>query len=278
MNYRHAYHAGNFADVHKHATLALMVEHLKRKDTAFAYIDTHAGIGRYDLASVQAEKTGEWLDGIARIMAAAQPPPSAQPLVQVVHRLNTDGTLRFYPGSPAVAAALARPGDRLVLCELHPEDCAELKRSFAADRRVGVHHRDGYDGLKALLPPPERRGLVLIDPPFEKPGEFERMRQGLAQAMKRWANGLYALWYPIKDREVVARFHADLSMMGLPPTLIAELMIHRGDNPQILNGCGLVVVNPPWQLDDRLAELLPWLAEVLAPAEGGWRVEPLTAP
>jgi 23S rRNA (adenine2030-N6)-methyltransferase len=278
MNYRHAYHAGNFADVHKHATLALILQHLKRKDTPFAYVDTHAGIGCYDLASAQAEKTGEWLDGIARVMARTAPPDAARPLLQVVEGLNPDGGLRFYPGSPAVAAALARPGDRLALCELHPEDAAQLRRRFAADRRVGVHHRDGYDGLKALLPPPERRGLVLIDPPFEVPGEFDRMRKGLAQALKRWATGLYALWYPIKDPAVIARFHADLSMIGLPPAFAAELMIHSGTDSQILNGCGLVVVNPPWQLDERLAELLPWLAEVLAPGEGSWRIEPIRPP
>ncbi|CAA7621560.1 Ribosomal RNA large subunit methyltransferase J [Magnetospirillum sp. LM-5] len=278
MNYRHAYHAGNFADVHKHATLGLMIEHLTRKEAAFAYLDTHAGLGLYDLTSVQAEKTGEWQAGIARVMAAPNPPPSAAPLLRVVRTLNPDGALRFYPGSPAVVATLSRPQDRLTLCELHPEDAADLRRRFAADARAGVHHRDGYDGIKALVPPPERRGLVLVDPPFEKPGEFERMRRGLAQGLKRWSTGIYALWYPIKDREPVARFHADLSMMGLKSAFAAELMIKPGDNPQTLNGCGLVVVNPPWQLDIAMAELLPWLAEALAPGIGSWRVEPLTLP
>jgi 23S rRNA (adenine2030-N6)-methyltransferase len=273
MNYRHAYHAGNFADVHKHATLALVLEHLKRKDAPFVYMDTHAGTGAYDLASVQAEKTGEWKDGIGRVLAEPAPPEELAPYLDAVRRLNPDGGIRTYPGSPAVAAALTRPGDRLALCELHPEDADILKRRFAADRRVGVHHGDGYGGCKAMLPPPERRGLVLIDPPFEVRDEFERMRQGLAQAMKRWPTGLYALWYPIKNRAITDRFHADLAMLGLPKTLAAELMIRNGDDATILNGCGLVVVNPPWKLDEALGNLLPWLARVLAPEQGSWRVE-----
>lgn len=265
MNYRHAYHAGNFADVHKHAILALVIEHLKRKDAPFLYADTHAGIGAYDLASVQAEKTGEWKSGIGRVLEQPDPPAELRPYLDAVAALNPDGGLKLYPGSPAVVSALARPNDRLALCELHPEDAETLRWSFARDKRVGVHHMDGYTALKALLPPPERRGLVLIDPPFEVRDEFERMRKGLAQAMKRWPTGLYALWYPIKARAPVDRFHADLAMLGLPKTLVAEVMIQDGDDPNRLNGCGLVLINPPWKLDESLAVLLPWLARVLAP-------------
>lgn len=263
MNYRHAYHAGNFADVHKHAALALILEHLKRKDTPFAYVDSHAGIGAYDLASVQAEKTGEWQDGIAKVMAAADPPGELAPYLDAVRALNPEGGLRFYPGSPMIAALLARPDDRLSLCELHPEDAAELRARFAADRRVGVHHRDGYDGLKGLLPPPQRRGMVLVDPPFEVRDEFDRMRKALTQAMKRWPTGLYALWYPIKARAAIERFHADLTMAGLPKTLAADIWIRADDNPERLNGCGLVVVNPPWMLDESLGRLMPWLAATM---------------
>lgn len=273
MNYRHAYHAGNFADVQKHATLALVLEHLKRKDAPFLYADTHAGIGAYDLASVQAEKTGEWRDGIGRVLNASDPPEALQPYLQAVAALNPQGGLLNYPGSPGLAAALARPGDRLALCELHPEDADTLRRRFFADRRVGVHHMDGYTALKALLPPPERRGMVLIDPPFEVRDEFDRMRKGLTQAMKRWPTGLYALWYPIKDPETVARFHADLTMQALPKTLVAEVMIRPGTDPQILNGAGMILINPPWKLDEALATLLPWLADVLAPGQGFHRLE-----
>ncbi|MBX9634301.1 MAG: 23S rRNA (adenine(2030)-N(6))-methyltransferase RlmJ, partial [Magnetospirillum sp.] len=224
-------------------------------------------------ASVQAEKTGEWKDGIARVREHPEPPAELQPYLQAVAALNPDGGLKLYPGSPAVVSALARPTDRLALCELHPEDAETLRWSFARDKRVGVHHMDGYTALKALLPPPERRGLVLIDPPFEVRDEFERMRKGLAQAMKRWPTGLYALWYPIKARAPVDRFHADLAMLGLPKTLVAEVMIQRGDDPQRLNGCGLVLINPPWKLDESLAALLPWLAEVLAPETGYHRLD-----
>lgn len=268
MNYRHSYHAGNFADVHKHAILALVIEHLKRKDAPFLYVDTHAGIGAYDLGSIQSGKTGEWLEGIGRIRDQADPPAELQPYLDAVAAMNPDGNLKLYPGSPAVVSTLARPNDRLALCELHPEDAESLRWAFAHDKRVGVHHMNGYTALKALLPPPERRGLVLIDPPFEQRDEFERMGKGLVQAMKRWPSGLYALWYPIKARAVIDRFHADLAMMGLPKTLVAEIMIHRGDDPNRLNGCGLVLINPPWKLDESLGNLLPWLTQILAPQGG----------
>ncbi|HSV28410.1 MAG TPA: 23S rRNA (adenine(2030)-N(6))-methyltransferase RlmJ [Candidatus Omnitrophota bacterium] len=274
MNYRHAYHAGNFADVVKHAVQALIIEHLKRKDGGFLYLDTHAGIGAYDLASAQAEKTGEWRSGIGRLLAEDAPPAEILPYLDMVRGMNQGlAELRRYPGSPLLAHALARPQDRLALCELHPEDNATLKRRFGADPRVGVHHMDGYAALKALLPPAERRGLVLIDPPFEVKDEFERIRKGMAQAAKRWPTGLYAIWYPIKARAVIDRFHADLTMIGLPKTLAAEVMTRAGDDPATLNGCGLVIVNPPWKLDESLATLLPWLAKVLAPDQGFHRLE-----
>lgn len=274
MNYRHAYHAGNFADVQKHAVLALIVEHLKRKESAFCYLDTHAGIGSYDLGSVQAEKTGEWQDGIGRVLAAAtDAPEELAPYLTAVEAVNPGGGVLHYPGSPQVVATLARPGDRLALCELHPEDVNALRRRFRQDTRIGVHHTDGYGALKSMLPPPERRGLVLIDPPFEKRDEFAAMRKGLAQAMKRWNSGLYALWYPIKAREPVARFHADLCMMDLPKALVAEVLVAPDNVPDRLNGAGLVLVNPPWKLDEALETLLPWLARTLAPQTGSCRVE-----
>lgn len=277
MNYRHVYHAGNFADVHKHASLALMLEHLKRKDAPFLYLDTHAGLGAYDLTWIEAGKTGEWKDGIGKVLDDPCPPEEMEPYLRVVRALNRDGGLRYYPGSPAVAGALARPEDRLALVELHPQDVETLRRRFVGDRRAGIHHGDGYEALRALLPPRERRGLVLIDPPFEVRDEFERMRKGLAQALKRWPTGIYALWYPIKARQPVERFHAELAMLGLGKVLAAELMIRPDGGSDTLNGCGLVVINPPWKLDESLAVLMPWLAEVLAPGQGigtvSWIVE-----
>lgn len=273
MNYRHAYHAGNFADVIKHATLALVVEHLKRKDAPFFTLDTHAGIGAYDLASIPAEKTGEWRQGILPVMEAPGHPPELEPYLEAVRALNGDGGLRWYPGSPALVRALLRPIDRMAAVELHPEDAEILRARFFGDRQVGIHHMDGYQALKALLPPAERRGMVLIDPPFEVRDEFDRIRKGLIQAQKRWPTGLYGIWYPIKGRAPIDRFYADLSMSGLPKTFAAELLVRPDDDPTRLNGCGLVLVNPPWKLDEALSNLLPWLAAVLAPGTGGHRLD-----
>lgn len=267
MNYRHAFHAGNFADVLKHAVLALVVEHLRHKEAPFFVLDTHAGIGEYDLGGIAAEKTGEWRDGIGRILYAADPLPALAPYLALVDAPH------HYPGSPAVARALMRSQDRMALVELHPEDHAELARRFGGDRRVAVHAMDGYAALKALLPPAERRGVVLIDPPFEVKDEAQRLKAGLAEACRRWRHGIYVVWYPIKGRAPVERMLAEFTMLGLPPTLVAELMIRPGDDPFRLNGSGLAILNPPWKLADILAGLLPWLASTLAPDGGSHRLE-----
>ncbi|CAA7624528.1 Ribosomal RNA large subunit methyltransferase J [Candidatus Terasakiella magnetica] len=275
MNYRHAYHAGNFADVMKHAILTLVVESLKRKETPFFALDTHAGIGAYDLASVAADKTGEFRDGIAKILAAPQCPEEMTPYLTLVRQWNSSGELRHYPGSPEVVRGLMRPQDRLALVELHPEDVEVLRHRFSGDRRVGVHHMDGYMAAKGLLPPPERRGLVLIDPPFEVRDEIEQLCKALARVLKLWRTGTYLVWYPIKGREPIDRFHAEIAAAGGPNTLAAELLIRPTDDPFRLNGCGLLLVNPPWKLAQSLEILLPWLAETLAPGRGGYRLESL---
>jgi 23S rRNA (adenine2030-N6)-methyltransferase len=277
MNYRHAYHAGNFADVVKHATLALIIERLKAKPTPFCVVDTHAGIGRYDLSSVEAQKTGEFRGGVLRLLERppAQLPGELEPYLAVVRGLNRGGgELRWYPGSPRLALDLLRPQDRLVLLELHPEDARTLSALFAGDRRVSVHNADGYMGLKAFLPPKERRGLVVIDPPFERRDEFERLARGLRHAHRRWATGQYLLWYPIKDRPPVEAFHAALKASGIGRLLLAELLLHPATDPERLNGCGLVLVNPPWRLDAALSALLPKLARIFdAARSAGARVE-----
>ena len=273
MNYRHSYHAGNFADVVKHAIVALVLAHLKRKDAPFFVLDSHAGLGAYDLAANESEKTGEWRDGIGRLLAEPNPPKELGDYLAAVRSLNPEGDLRHYPGSPALAAQLTRPQDRLAFVELHPEDHATLKRRFAGDRRVGVHHGDGYAALKRLLPPPERRGLVLIDPPYEAGDETKQLRQGLAEALRRWRGGIFILWYPIKRRSVVDRFHADLAMLGPPPTLVAEVTTRLGEDGDRLAGSGLAIVNPPWQLDQALAVLLPRLASILADGGGRHRLD-----
>lgn len=273
MNYSHAYHAGNFADVLKHAVLALALSHLRRKEAPFFVLDTHAGLGAYDLASVAADKTGEFRGGVAKVMEAADQPAELAPYLEAVRAANPDGGLRWYPGSPGLVRALLRPQDRLTAVELHPEDARTLGERFAGDRRVLVRHMDGYTALKALLPPDPRRGLVLIDPPFEVKDEFDRLRRGLREAFRRWPTGLYAVWYPIKDRQPVAAFHAALAAESGPKTLVAEMLIRPEDDPFRLNGCGLVLVNPPWRLDESLAVLLPWLTAVLAGGQGGHRLE-----
>lgn len=275
MNYRHAYHAGNFADVFKHAVLALILDHLRRKETPFCVIDTHAGIGRYDLAGEAAQRTGEWRDGIGRLLAE-EPPPGLEGYLAAVRAANQGRELRWYPGSPRLARWFLRPQDRLALVELHPEDAAALKREFDGDSRVGVHQMDAYTALKALLPPKERRGLVLIDPPFEVTDEFERIVRGLRQALKRWPTGIYAIWYPIKTRPPVDAFHAALAGLGAGPAVAAELLVHpeRADR---LNGCGIVVLHPPWMLDERLRQVLPDLARRLGKSQGEWRLSEIRA-
>lgn len=290
MNYRHAYHAGNFADVVKHAVLALLVERLKSKEAAFRVLDTHAGLGRYDLRSVPAQKTGEFRSGIGRLLEhdPRDLPAELKPFLGAVRALNgganfSAAALRWYPGSPRLVRSLLRRQDRLQLFELHPEDAASLEALFARDRQVSVQQTDGYIGLKAALPPPERRGLVLIDPPFEKRDEFERLARALRQAHRRWATGQYLLWYPIKDRAPVRAFHDALRSAGIPRILIAEFLLRPDDDAERLNGCGLVLVNPPWKTEEALQALLPPLATLLGAREGGgprieWLVpEPVSA-
>ncbi|MEO5373877.1 MAG: 23S rRNA (adenine(2030)-N(6))-methyltransferase RlmJ [Alphaproteobacteria bacterium] len=266
MNYRHIYHAGNFADVVKHAVLALLVEHLLRKDTPFRVLDTHAGLGVYDLTANEAERTGEFRDGIGRLLAEPDPPAALAPYLRAVALLNggTGGSPRLYPGSPWLVRSMLRDRDRLVAVELHPEDAATLAATFRHDRGVGVHQADAWQALKAFLPPPERRGLVLMDPPFEARDEFERLADGLARAHRRFATGILAAWYPIKDPEQAATLHRAVQGIGVARALAVELLVRSPVDRFRLNGCGLVVVNPPWRLDETLGELMPFLTRVLA--------------
>ncbi len=278
MNYRHAFHAGGFADVMKHAALALVIEHLKAKGAPFCVIDSHAGIGRYDLWSEPAQRTGEYRDGILKVMKG--PPPSGiEPFLAVVRAMNGGSRhVRWYPGSPGLAQALLRAQDRMVLVELHPDDARTLAEAFAGDPRIRVHQGDGYAALKALLPPQERRGVVLIDPPFEVADEFARLARGLRHAHRRWPSGSYMIWYPIKHRGPVKAFHDDLADGGIRRILVAELLLRPDTDPDRLNGSGLVVVNPPWRLDETLARLLPELLERFgASRQGGARVGMLVA-
>jgi 23S rRNA (adenine2030-N6)-methyltransferase len=274
MNYRHAYHAGNFADVLKHSVLALILEHLKLKDAPFRVVDTHAGIARYDLTGPHSAKTGEWNDGIARLLRAHAAPIPVDvatylaPYLQVVMDLNPGGDLARYPGSPLVALKLMRKTDRLVANELHPEDVTALDDAIGGDRRVKILELDAYIALKSLLPPPERRGLVLIDPPFEARDEFSRLIGGLREATRRFATGIYLVWYPIKDCNAVTAFHEEIIAARYAKAIAMELAVGATPNAFALNACGLVVINPPHTLKAAAESLLPYFAQHLAQGPG----------
>jgi len=272
MNYRHIYHAGNFADVFKHVVLAELLKTLLRKEKPFCYLETHAGIGRYDLQTMEAQKTKEYLSGIVAVyQQTEQLPVEVQAYLQIVKGLNkgAEQLLRYYPGSPCIAQSVLRAQDSMILAELHPEDAVLLKKEFAADKRVSVHQMDGYNALKAFLPPKERRGLVLIDPPFEQEHEVSRIEQGLQTALRRWSSGIFVVWYPLKDQKLIQKLQQKLNALGVAEILYAELSIYPEDNPTGLNGSGLAILNPPWQFDQQLQQFLPQLWQILSPQKTG---------
>jgi 23S rRNA (adenine2030-N6)-methyltransferase len=267
MNYRHAYHAGNFADVVKHAALARLVEYLKLKDKAFRVVDTHAGTGLYNLSSEEAQKTGEWLDGIGRLLEAGLSPEATAllaPYLDAVKSVNPDDGVKKYPGSPLIVRHLMRPQDRLSAIELHPKDFERLKSKFAGDFQVRTIELDGWLALGAHLPPKEKRGLVLVDPPFEQEGEFDRLVDGLVRAHRRWPGGIYALWYPIKDRAAVAQFRRELQQTAIARILDVAFEIRAPSQDERLDGSGLVVVNPPFVFEKEMRVVLPELKKALA--------------
>jgi 23S rRNA (adenine2030-N6)-methyltransferase len=279
MNYRHAYHAGGFADVVKHAVLCRIIAHLQGKPAAFRVIDTHAGAGMYDLTGPEAGKTGEWRLGIGRLLGDGPPehrrdalPSEARtllaPYLDAVMALNPGGLAR-YPGSPVLAQAMLRHHDRLIACELEPHAAAALAARLRGDPRAKTLALDGWTALTATVPPTERRGLVLVDPPFEQPGEFSRLVQALETAHGKWASGIYLLWYPIKDGAAVAGFIRKLVRVRIPRMLRIELIAATASNPTGLRGSGLIAVNPPWLLHDELKSLLPALAAALVGAGKG---------
>ncbi|TNC14275.1 23S rRNA (adenine(2030)-N(6))-methyltransferase RlmJ [Methylobacterium terricola] len=280
MNYRHAFHAGNHADVLKHWVLTRVLAHLQRKATPFRAIDTHAGLGFYDLTADEAGRTGEWHDGIGRLDV---PFPDAveallAPYRQAVASVRARHGDTVYPGSPALIREFLRPGDQGVFVELHPADGAVLHARYNQDARTKVLALDGWTALPALIPPKERRGLVLIDPPYEVPGEIDRLGRDLLKAVGKWATGTYLAWYPIKDAAAIDRLAATLDAALPRPALRLDLLIHRPD-PTRLSGSGLIVVNPPWTLREEAETVLPALAERLAQGGyGAFRCAPLGPP
>jgi 23S rRNA (adenine2030-N6)-methyltransferase len=285
VNYRHAFHAGNFADVFKHAVLTRILVYLGQKETPFRVIDTHAGEGLYDLAGEAAERTAEWRGGIGRLISGDVPMPAEvetllAPYLAIVARFMA-GDLPRYPGSPAIAAALLRQHDRMIFCEAHPEVVQSLKANLGRDKRAKIIAIDGFTGLKAYVPPVERRGLVLIDPPFEAKDEFARIVGGLESGLKRWPGGTYMIWFPIKDRAAVSRFYkeveAAIGAAGVRDALRLEFWIDEPDKAGALASNGLVVVNPPFVLEREARAILPYLARTLAISDrAGYQVARLS--
>ncbi len=282
MNYRHAYHAGNFADVLKHIVLMRVIEYLKAKDKAFRVIDTHAGRGLYDLGGEEAAKTGEWQDGVGRLIADP-PPGKAGDLIRPYLDLLGDKELMpagRYPGSPLIARRLLRKQDRLTAIELHETDAGHLKDLFDGDHQVRVIHLDGWLAPAAQLPPKEKRGLVLIDPPFEQPGEFDRLAGAIEAGFKRWPGGTCLAWYPVKNLREVEAFRARLRTGPVRNVIDITLSVREPaprEAPRF-DGCGLVAVNAPWTLETEMKAVLPALAAGLAQdGKGRFRIERLTA-
>lgn len=268
MNYRHSYHAGNFADVVKHAVLVVLLQSLQRKETPFCFLDTHAGIGLYELQSIQAQKKQEYENGIAKLVTADinQLSKPIQDYLTIIQKYNTTQQVHFYPGSPIIAEELLRPHDQMILCELHKEDNVTLKEIFSGRKNaknVSAHYMDGYLGMKAFLPPKQKRGLVLIDPPFEVTNEFECVFNALQRALKHWRSGHMMVWYPIKNQSSVQAFYDDIALLP-----VETLKIHFSLNDIVetgkLSACGILLISPPWQVKETLeVSVLPILATLL---------------
>jgi 23S rRNA (adenine2030-N6)-methyltransferase len=292
MNYRHAFHAGNFADVFKHIVIARILTHLREKATPFRVIDTHAGEGLYDLAGDEASRTGEWHDGIGRLDGAALPADAADliaPYLAAVRACNDGDELRRYPGSPVLARRLLRPQDRLIACELEPRAAAALARHLrgAPEARGTSEGRetpqtkvmaiDGWIALSAYVPPKERRGLVIVDPPFEDPGDFTRLADGVAAAHRKWPTGVYLAWYPVKDHGDPGRFIRKLRRGAIEKCLRVEFAVASPRPDGGLSACGMAIVNPPWKLATEIRTFAPALTAILGRALGrGWLLEDLS--
>ena len=269
LSYRHSFHAGNHADVLKHTVQSLIIESLKEKDKPFLYLDTHAGAGRYQLSGEHAERTGEYLEGIARIWAQESVPEELKTYLEAVSALNPRGDLRFYPGSPLIAAHLLRDHDKLNISELHPSDFPLLRNEFSRDNRARVVREDGYQQLKSQLPPSSRRGFVLIDPPYELKSDYQAVVKGIQEGHRRFATGTYAVWYPVVLRQQIKRMVKDFQATGIRKILQIELVVRPDSDQRGMTASGMIVINPPWKLESQMKSVLPWLHKVLVPEGTG---------
>lgn len=260
MNYRHIYHAGNFADVIKHVALCLCLDRLKEKEKGFFVLDAHGGCGLYDLRSEQAQKTKEYEAGIARLFQAEKIPEDLAVYLDLVRQ---DFARHKYPGSPLIAARLLRPQDRMIANELHPEDVKTLRQTLGPRKNVQVTMQDAYECIRAHAPPEERRGLVLIDPPFEEKDEFETLCAQMKEWKKRWETGTYVIWYPIKAHLPVGELHDAAAKMGWNEAWVCEFLLAPREQPETLNGCGLLILNTPYQVPEKFKALSPFLEQAL---------------
>ncbi len=273
LSYRHGFHAGNFADVLKHTLIALTINSLKQKDKPFVYIDTHAGAGKYSLKSEFAQKTGEYQQGIARVWDEKQIPDLLKDYLAAVRAENTGRQLVRYPGSPQLVRRLVRSQDRLQLSELHSSDFDSLQQLYAGDKQVAVAKEDGLAMLNKKLPPIQRRGLIFIDPSYEVKADYGKVVEVLQNAHSRFATGIYALWYPVIERDLTERLLQRLRDAGIPKQLRIEHCIARDGAVRGMTGSGMLFINPPWQLDDQAETLLPWLNQVLTDGQGRWKID-----
>lgn len=278
LSYRHSFHAGNHADVLKHTVLMLILENLKLKEKGFFYLDTHSGVGRYRLSSHESEKTGEYKEGIGRLWDEKDLPEELARYVKMIKKLNYGGKeLLYYAGSPLIAAELLRPQDRALLTELHPSDFPILRNNFSDYKNVSVKCDNGFQQVKATLPPKERRGLVLIDPPYELKEDYDLVVKAIEEGYKRFATGTYAIWYPVVLRQQTKRIFKGLEATGIRKILKIELAVRPDSDQRGMTASGMVVINPPWTLEAQMKAILPYLMKILVPeGTGSWTVEWIT--
>ena len=278
LSYRHSFHAGNHADVLKHIVLMLILENLKQKDKGFYYLDTHAGTGHYRLFSAESEKTAEFVEGIGRLWDRTDLPDEVQRYIELIKKLNYGGKeLRYYAGSPLIAAQLLRPQDRALLTELHPADYPLLRNNFKEYHTVVTNRDNGFQHLKATLPPKERRGLVLIDPPYELKEDYDLVVEAVQEGYSRFATGIYAIWYPVVLRQQTKRISKGLEATGIRKILQIELAVRPDSDQRGMTASGMIVINPPWQLENQMKTILPYLTRTLVPeGTGSWKVSWIT--
>ncbi len=273
LSYRHSFHAGNYADVLKHSVLIHILEHLKKKQKAFCYVDTHAGAGLYSLSSEHAEKTQEFSQGIGALWYAKNLPLNIDAYIQVIKEFNSQTALDFYPGSPLIARHLMRKQDRLFLYELHNTDIKLLETAIQHDKRVQVHHDDGFKYCLGLMPPAQRRGLVLIDPSYEIKADYEQSVATIIQLYKRFATGTYALWYPVVERSRINEIEKTIQASDLKNVQLFELAQQHDSQTYGMTASGMIVINPPWTLQSEMQQALPYLAEHLGRVgQGSYRI------